>query len=402
MADDADLFKTAPAEVVRYFRAKRSIPTFDWRDVAPQEHAFSWTVAKSAGYDILDDIRAATDDAIVTRVPYDEFARKLTPILQQKGWWGKQRAFDPQDGVEKLVQLGSPRRLRTIYWANVRSAYAAGEWERTQRNKRFLPFLVYTLSVAVHRREEHESWVGTVLPVDHEWWHTHYPPNGWGCQCGVRQISAGEARRLGYTDGMPAPEIVMRKWTNKRTGEVVWVPEGIDPGWQTNPGVSRGRNLSELLHGKVEEMPDYRRAVAIEDIVGSPILKALAERRMPTDSFMPVAQLPVAVVQAMGARTRTVRLSAAGVEHMLHDHSDRALTTEDYRDAIAVMLDPEAAIARGRAVALYGLVKGKWWRTVVKSAQDGLEWWLVSMHRKSEKDVMRQIAKGERDGSRLK
>jgi Phage Mu protein F like protein len=402
VADDIDLFKTAPDEVVRYFRAKHSRPTFDWRDIAPEEHAFSWTVAKSAGYDILDDIRAAVDAAIVNRERFEDFAARLTPILQEKGWWGKRKQFDPQDGVEKTVQLGSPRRLRTIYWANVRSAHAAGEWERTQRNKRFLPFLVYTLSKALHRREEHEGWVGTVLPVDHEWWHTHYPPNGWGCKCGARQISAGEARRLGYIEGQKAPEVVMRKWTNKRTGETVLVPEGIDPGWQTNPGENRGRNLSELVFGKVEEMPEHRRAVAIGDIVGSPILKTLAERRMPPGAFLPVAQLPAAIADAMGAQTRTVRLSASGVEHMLHDHPARGLTTEDYRDGIAAILNPKAAIANGRAVAIYGLVKGKWWRTVVKSAQEGLEWWMVSLHRKGEKDALRQIAKGEREGRRLK
>ncbi len=62
--DAPDLFKTAPREVTRYFDGKANVPSFDWRDIAPAEHAFSFTVAKSAGYDILDDIRAAVADAI--------------------------------------------------------------------------------------------------------------------------------------------------------------------------------------------------------------------------------------------------------------------------------------------------------------------------------------------------
>ena len=161
-----ELFQTAPEEVLRYFRAKRSLPTFDWRDIAPEEHAFSWTVAKSMENDVLEDIRAAVDDAIANRTPFDEFQKNLTPILQDKGWWGRRIQEDPRDGVPKVVQLGSPRRLRTIYWANTRTAHAAGEWERTQRNKRFLPFLVYTLSRAERRRLEHEGWVGIVAPVD--------------------------------------------------------------------------------------------------------------------------------------------------------------------------------------------------------------------------------------------
>jgi len=269
MAGD-ELFQTAPEEVIRYFRAKQSIPTFDWSDIAPQEHAYSWTVAKTAGFDVIEDIRAAVDDAIVNRVPFDTFQERLTPILREKGWWGRRIAADPGDGKLDIVQLGSPRRLRTIYWANTRTAHAAGEWERTQRTKRFLPFLVYTLSQAERRREEHEGWTGTVLPVDAPWWHTHYPPNGWGCQCGVRQVSRRKAKELGWEDGKAAPEVNMRPWRNRRSGQTVMVPKGIDPGWDTNPGKTRARNLAELLSGRIDRLPLRARPAAIADLVAAP------------------------------------------------------------------------------------------------------------------------------------
>ncbi len=196
MADE--LFKTAPEEVVRYFRSKSDRPAFDWRDVAPEEHAYAYTVAKATSQCILADIRAAMDDAIVNQVPFKEFAAKLQPTLEAKGWWGRKLVHDPRDGKYKLAQLGSPRRLRTIYWANIRTAHAAGEWQCTQRNKAFLPFLVYTLSVSEKRRPEHLGWVGTILPVDDPWWSSHYPPNGWGCKCGVHQIRRREAAGRGY------------------------------------------------------------------------------------------------------------------------------------------------------------------------------------------------------------
>lgn len=337
------LFQTAPEEVVRYFRAKRSIPTFDWRDIAPEEHAFSWTVAKSMENDVLEDIRAAVDDAIVNRVPYAEFQERLTPILQEKGWWGRRVQQDPKDGTLKIVQLGSPRRLRTIYWANTRTAHAAGEWERTQRNKRFLPFLLYTLSRAERRRKEHEGWVGVVLPVDDPWWDTHYPPNGWGCQCGVRQISEREARRLGWEDGMEGPQVIMRAWKNKRSGETVMVPMGIDPGWATNPGKHRARNMAELISGRLDRLPIRARSAALQDYLASPAFQhfvdtaidvglrraalvpllrseglkgtALAER---LQSVAPYASLrfPVAVAPSrLGAEHWPVMVDAATIGH---------------------------------------------------------------------------------------
>ena len=388
MSDIPELFKTAPAEVKRYFGAKRSLPTFDWRDIAPEEHGFSWTVAKSAGFDILEDIRSAVNDAIVNRMPFDQFAKQLTPILQQKGWWGKKLAVDPIDNLPKLVQLGSLRRLRTIYWANIRTAHAAGEWERTQRNKAFLPFLVYTLSVAENRRIEHEGWVGTVLPVDHPWWETHYPPNGWGCKCGVRQISRAEALRLGWSEKQEDPDAAMRPWLNKRTGQSVMVPAGIDPGWANNPGKSRGRNISEYLYGKIENLTENRQRIAVEDIAGSALLKAMAEGHMPKGTFLPVTQIPAYVQNANDAKTKLVRLSQDSVAHILNDDPSRMLSVEDFRQAISVVSKPEAVVKRGKALAFMGVVNGRWWRTVVKPAAAGLEWWLVSFHQKNDKDAL--------------
>ena len=32
-------------------------------------------------------------------------------------------------------------------------------------------------------RPQHLEWDGLVLPVDHPFWKTHAPPNGWGCRC---------------------------------------------------------------------------------------------------------------------------------------------------------------------------------------------------------------------------
>lgn len=356
MADD--LFKTAPEGVIRYFRAKKSIPTFDWRDKAPEEHAYSWTVAKTMEHDVLEDLRAAVDDAITNRVPFEDFQTNLTPILQQKGWWGRRIQTDPNDGVPKVVQLGSPRRLRTIYWANTMTAHGAGEWERTQRNKRFLPFLVYTLSRAERRRPEHEGWVGMIAPVDDPVWNTLYPPNGWGCMCGVRQISQREAERLGWRADQPPVQLVMRPWRNRRTGQTVMVPQGVDPGWDTNPGKHRARNVATLLAGSIGEMPLRARPAAVADLVASPAFghfvknaidiglaraaavpalkleglsgQAMADRLNATWPFA-MQRFPVAVAPSrFGAEGLAVMIDAATIGH-----------AADHRRTIDVRLWPE-------------------------------------------------------------
>ena len=47
-----------------------------------------------------------------------------------------------------------------------------------------------------------------------------------------------------------APPVKNVKWLNKRTGEEELVPEGIDPGWNYNPGISRQAALERQLQAK--------------------------------------------------------------------------------------------------------------------------------------------------------
>lgn len=230
---ERDRFAAPPPEVVRYVKAKGLEPSEHWLDTAFDAHALSFTVARSAGYDILGDVRDALVKAMAGRQEFADCQKGLEPLLKARGWWGK---------TPEGVQLGSPRRLRTIYWANVRTAHAAGQWERVQATKRVLPYMVYVISTALKRRELHLQWVGTALPVDDPWWDTHYPPNGWNCKCRVRQISQYELDNSGYST--QAPDDGEVSFTNKRTGEVIKVPQGIDPGWGGNPGKVRMQNAA--------------------------------------------------------------------------------------------------------------------------------------------------------------
>jgi hypothetical protein len=234
----AELFRTAPREVLDYLGGREVKPSWRWRDVAPHEHALAFTAARTAGFDVVGDIRDAMRKAVVERQDFETFSKSLTPILQEKGWWGKKTAVDPLTGKTEVVQLGSVRRLETIYWANTASAHAAGEWARTQATKDVLPYLQYKISLSERRRREHEGWVGTTLPVDHPWWRTHYPPNGWRCKCRVEQIGDYRAEQV-PPEKRRAPPLNPRTWKDKRTGKMWRVPEGIDPGWQRNPGRTR-------------------------------------------------------------------------------------------------------------------------------------------------------------------
>lgn len=241
---DVELQALPPADALRYFEGKGYTPSFDWPEVWQEEHARAFTVAKAMRLDILEDIRREVDAALRDGITFQQFRTRLEPTLRSKGWWGRQLLTDPSTGLEETVQLGSPRRLRIIYDTNLRMARAAGRWAAIERTRARRPWLRYSAVLDGRTRPEHRTWHDTILPADDPFWDTHYPPNGWNCRCTVVQLSDRDLQRYGFTPSDQAPPVATRPYINKRTGEIVKVPRGIDPGFGYNVGKAHMRGLT--------------------------------------------------------------------------------------------------------------------------------------------------------------
>lgn len=249
-----------PKEALAFFQNKGLKPTKHWTELWQGEHARNFTVARSVYGDILNDVYKELEQAIGRGETLQTFQKNLTPVLQAKGWWGK-----ATDGT----QLGSPRRLRTIYDTNMRTAYAAGRWERIQSRKEFMPYLLYVCVLDEKTRTEHRQWHYLCLPVDDSFWATHYPPNGWHCRCTVRQLSREDVERLGLVVSQ-SPSITYREWVNQATGEHRQVPIGIAPGFDYNVGMA---SLEVQTHAqfadKLKTFEPGIASVTLEEVVKS-------------------------------------------------------------------------------------------------------------------------------------
>ena len=265
-----EILKVPPVEAVEHFRAKGYHVGFDWRDTAAGEHLRSFTVAKAMKLDILEDIRGAVDEALAEGTTFRQFQSQLEPVLREKGWWGRAAVLDPLTGEQRAAQLGSTRRLRIIFDTNLRMAHAKGRWERIERVADDRPWLRYFAVRDGRTRPDHLAWHGTILRFDHPFWQTHYPPNGWRCRCLVQQLDDDDLETYGFTpsDGPPAGSERTRPWTNKRTGETVEVPVGIDPGFQHNVGlVGQAEPAQRVLDDKIAAAPaDIADAVRRDDL----------------------------------------------------------------------------------------------------------------------------------------
>lgn len=255
------LFNRAPEAAMQYLAEKRLVVTNTWRDLTAAAHAHSFTVARAAKLDILADIRDSLLEAQANGVPYAEWARKLRPTLQAKGWWGYRT--DPDTGemetyVEggRPVELGSMRRLENIYRTNMQGAFMAGRWRQIEAEVQEAPFAQYIAVMDGRTRPSHAALNGMVFRVDDPVWQSCCPLNGHGCRCRVRNLDGGEVRErrliVRSSAGYLRQETVPDRNGREVTRTVLQLPDmprpfSPDIGFDAAPGAGAERALQAKL-----------------------------------------------------------------------------------------------------------------------------------------------------------
>lgn len=240
-------------EQIEFFRRKINIPTNSYADIYNNEHDYAFVVAGANRNALLNDFRAAIDKAISQGTTLDEFRQDFAEIVEKHGW-SYNGSFN--------------WRSRVIYETNLNSSYQAGRYQQLRDAK--FPYLEYLHSDYVeHPRELHESWNHLVLNFNDPWWDSHFPPNGYGCQCRVRGRTNGDLKRIGKDGPDTAPTI---NWVDRVIGEnsdnprIVRVPEGIDPSFEHIPGQTR---LDTFVPNPLDSDPTLK--------LGVPSVKAVDE-----------------------------------------------------------------------------------------------------------------------------
>lgn len=322
MAEEVDLglaASLAPAEAVSYLRRKGLGVSWDWHEMWEVAHARAFTVAKAMRLDVLSTIREAVDAALANGQTRREFARELEPRLRALGWWGRQVAIGP-DGEEE-VQLGSPRRLKTIYDTNMRTAHNAARFRRQDANTEGRPYWMYDAVNDGKTRPAHAAMDRRVFRSDDPIWHTHYPPNGWNCRCRVRALTRGQVERMRLDvfdtrrgDGVLAPEEnPPAVGVNRKTGEEIHRPGTSytfdagggeitltpDPGWSYNPGRA-GAPFGPITRDPTRMWPVIGGQTTAADLGLAPLpaVPRGLPRRPPTSS---VAEAEARIRAAIGA-----------------------------------------------------------------------------------------------------
>ncbi|WP_411037644.1 phage minor head protein [Shinella sp. BYT-45] len=389
-----------PVDAIAAFEARKGdlVETFSWQEFWQEEHATSLTVAKSAGFDILKDISAAFEKALKEGRTPAEFARTLRPALEAKGWWGRKFVEDPLTGEVRPAQLGSARRLQTIFDTNMRVSYAAGHWANFERNRKARPFLRYVCILDERTRPAHRARHNLVLPIDHPYWDAWAPPCGWNCRCTLQSLSQRDIDRLlaeGEDLRFEPPEDTFRNFVNSRTGEVVRVPDGIDPGWAYNPGrAGYEARVNKAIAEKIADAPPELVAAAVEERVSSSAFERFVQR---PEGSMPVMPIPPALAASLGVDARVALLSAETMTKQLARHPE--MTIADYRLLPGFPAKATLAVVDGPlSVVLIRLAGGRWLHAVIKATKSRSAAFLTSYRFTSEERVRKLL---DRDGVRI-
>lgn len=403
-------------EALDYLSQKNLKPGFSYQDVWAKEHNNAFTVAKMMQLDLLADTKAALEQALADGQTFKQFQESLRPTLIKKGWWGKQTMVDPLSGSEEEVQLGSDARLKTIYDTNMRTARSAGQWERMQRTKKTHPYLLYSLGPSIEHRQEHVQWDGLLLPLDDPFWQTHYPQNGWGCKCRVRQVSQQEYDKLveqgvsarepeydqdgnrtgRWTDKTKpvqttAPKVETRTYVNKRTGEVTEVPKGIDPGWDYNAGIQDGERLSQYT----SKLNAADANAAKSSIAQTMQAKVQTNSTTISTAFeawyqKPIGDFPIGIISQVdqlkiGATVQAVVLSEATVTKQVREHPE--VEADEY-SVIQQAMD-EGEVIQDSPTTLIYILESQGYVSVVKATKTGQAIFLSSFRRLSNDEAKR-------------
>lgn len=419
-------------EAIVSFDSKALLSRYHYLDTLAQEHAIAFTVAKMMDEDLLSETHAAISDALKNGTSFNDFKKRLKPYLMAKGWWGEHVMGDPKDGQIKKVQLGSMRRLRTIYHTNKHTAYAAGQWQRIQQTKDVFPFLQYMPSLAGEPRQSHKKYYNLVLPVDHPLWQVIFPPNEYGCLCWVKQLTREQAVAIGITDDS---KIEYETVENPRTGDTVRVPKGIHPsfahnhdrltamrqlyadklaGWAHVAADAQATYQDEfeaLLDSYMLDLvkqPDFTSMVPV--VAGEQFARRLAEldaivkegagnrknslalrKEHAKGDLWAVATVSPRVQDQLSAETAIIWLSDDTLVKMLAHHPKE--TNTDMFRAVQGILSNAAAVDTSDGVnAVYFTLDDKYYKATVKATRDKMELYLTTVFEMRERDFKKKVA----------
>lgn len=356
-----------PEKAIEYFESKGYKISWDWRETWQEAHAKAFTVAGVTKVDVLQDIREALTDALKNGETLSGFTKNIRPILQRKGWWGKDAQIDKTTGEQTGKGL-TPYRLKTIYQANMQTSYMVGRHAAMMANVESRPLWEYVAILDSRTRPAHRALDGKVFRYDDPFWDSFYPPNGFNCRCRVRARDKEDLRTSGrlLSNGYGRMEDINVPISPRRSLEVVNVTGyrepgtnkffSPDPGWSYNPAKSWSQ---PILNTRLVQLDAPIGAALWNDVrplVTSDTLKTfdsfvdkVLQDKKPNGTHMVVGAMQpqwVEQLAAHGVQPASANLSVTDrtILHTFRDAKSAQLSVDWYKNLPRHLQHPDAVV----------------------------------------------------------
>ena len=364
------VFKLPFKEAESFFKEKLNIPTERWDDLWRDEHAKGFMSAGAQKAELLSGLRNAVEKSIAGGMTKKEFAAEFDNLAATHGW---------------SYKGGRNWRSALIYDTNITTAYQAGRWQQFQEGG--TQYLKYVHADGVmNPRPQHVAWNGTVLPIDHEFWRTHYPPNGWRCHCRAVRAEAPQV----------TPEPAGWRGIDPKTETMT----GIDKGWDYNVGQAGAAPGYRALTQKFETLPPEIAKEWMKEFVKEPAFAQFIDGKIKGD--FPVAVLDKKEMEVLDTKAQTVWFSSDSLAKNKGEIPTRSaghpeLTLDDYR-LIPEIIDSGEIYTRNDEKLIYLFRGDRVYRAVLKKTKDGSENYFLSLFLGSAdtKTVRQALTKYER------
>ncbi|WP_438454691.1 phage head morphogenesis protein [Vreelandella venusta] len=360
MAISAQFNRPFP-EQVSFFRNKLNLPTTRSGQITRDQNDAAFVVAGATKADLLADLRGAVDDAISNGQSLGEFRKQFEEIVAKRGWTG---------WTGEGSKAGRAWRTRLIYKTNLDTSYAAGRWaQMTDLDVvRLRPYWRYVHNTVENPRVQHKRWHNLVLRADDPWWQTHFAPNGFGCNCGVETLNERGLKRLGKEGPDSAPNDGTYEHVDNTTGEVVTVPNGLQPGWDYAPGQTATERAIAARLNRLDSVDATIARQHVAGLVEAPLFNRFWNGEVQGE--YPIAVVPPLERQVLGTESPVVLLSQESLATHKISHPEVGL--EDYRRIQQILDEGEVYQREGEPGRMVYLSLGeRLYRAALKRTGDG-------------------------------
>lgn len=161
-------FDVPPQEAIEYFKRKNIVTKKEFGDLRDEARSAAFTVGGVYEADVLQGFKNEIETALANGATQEAVVKKFKAIL-----------------TGAAHEMLGDFHLETVFRTNMQTAYGVGRRRAFEEVADDLPFWEYSAVNDDRTRPAHKACDGLILPADHEFWATHFPPWGFNCRCSV-------------------------------------------------------------------------------------------------------------------------------------------------------------------------------------------------------------------------